>query len=493
MGRARDIILAGLALPGAWPALAQPFSIRPDAGADPSALAITVFASGLNYPHGMVMLDDGSLLVATSRPVSGGSFFNSTGEIVRLVDADEDGVADGPPAVVAAGLPGSLVDIRRIGGAGGAGGAGGLLLAASTAAGAESIRVLRLGAAGSDPLVEVGAIEFALAPGTIHKPSALAARPSPGVAGAWDVFFQIGSRNNADATTDPAIVSGLVTGTAPQDALWKVTIVDDGAAVSGFGLEQIGAGLRNAAGIALHPTTGDLYHVDNGIDGPDGESLSADELNVIRAIDIGGAIEHFGFPDTYVEYRTGVVVGSTGLPALATFQPLPDPFTDAESEGAAAIVFAPPCFPAAVRGGAFVSFHGRFSLAGLANEENPLVFVNPATGVHAHFIGPDEPAIGHLDGLLATENALYAADLSSAGSLSTGAGTGVIYRIGLAPAPCDLDGAPGVTVFDLLAYLGLWFAGDAAAELTGDDPASVDVFDLLAYLACWFERSGPCG
>ena len=43
-----------------------------------------------------------------------------------------------------------------------------------------------------------------------------------------------------------------------------------------------------------------------------------------------------------------------------------------------------------------------------------------------------------------------------------------------------------VDVFDLLAYLDGWFASNAAAEMTGDEPATIDVFDLLAYLDLWF-------
>jgi hypothetical protein len=56
------------------------------------------------------------------------------------------------------------------------------------------------------------------------------------------------------------------------------------------------------------------------------------------------------------------------------------------------------------------------------------------------------------------------------------------------PGGCDADlnNDQMVDVFDLLSYLDMWFAGDAAAELTGDDPASIDVFDLLAYLDGWF-------
>jgi hypothetical protein len=76
---------------------------------------------------------------------------------------------------------------------------------------------------------------------------------------------------------------------------------------------------------------------------------------------------------------------------------------------------------------------------------------------------------------------------------NAGGGTGKFtYRIALAGASgistcaADLDGSGGVDVFDLLAYLDLWFTADAGAELTGDSPASIDVFDLLAYLDTWF-------
>ncbi len=58
---------------------------------------------------------------------------------------------------------------------------------------------------------------------------------------------------------------------------------------------------------------------------------------------------------------------------------------------------------------------------------------------------------------------------------------------------CETDGnAAQVDVFDLLAYLDLWFAGDSAAELDGT--AGVDVFDLLSFLDCWFPASAgePC-
>src|SRR5690606_27003953 len=75
------------------------------------------------------------------------------------------------------------------------------------------------------------------------------------------------------------------------------------------------------------------------------------------------------------------------------------------------------------------------------------------------------------------------------------AGRSAVYSIdasadGGPPVPaclCELDEVEGIDVFDLLAYLDLWFAGDDDADV--DDAPGVDVFDLLAFLDCWFPAS----
>lgn len=73
---------------------------------------------------------------------------------------------------------------------------------------------------------------------------------------------------------------------------------------------------------------------------------------------------------------------------------------------------------------------------------------------------------------------------------TTGTLGGATRLGGFPGSPCDCemtgDGPGAVDVFDLLAYLDLWFSVDAAAERTGDLPANIDVFDLLDYLDCWF-------
>jgi hypothetical protein len=201
--------------------------------------------------------------------------------------------------------------------------------------------------------------------------------------------------------------------------------------VTASGLTRVASGLRNAAGMAFHPVTGDLYFQENGIDGlvDANEPLSADELNVIPRNSLGSAGWFFGFPANYTAYRTGIRVGGAGVQPLIAFQPLPNPQTGAESEGANDIAHAPPGFPDGLNTGIFVGFHGKFGLGGVQNEENPLVYVNPATGSYFHFIAGKQAGIGHLDGLLSTRDSLFVADLSTTGSLGSGLGGGVIYQI----------------------------------------------------------------
>jgi glucose/arabinose dehydrogenase len=404
----------------------QPFAIGGDPSVHPADFRITTFATGLNYPHSMVQLPDGSILVSTSDPVPGGNYYASTGTLLRFVDSNGDGVADGPGQVVYSGLPGTLTALRT---------AGDLVFVTSSQTGSESIWVLRMGATPADPYSLVGSINFAFPnPAWEHTTFALAVRPTPGgSSGEYDLFFNVGSEYDDAPDTDTVGLGGLISGTLQGSSIYKVTVHDTGTSVTVTGLTQIAKGLRNAAGMAFDPTTGDLYFEDNGIDLPiyPDEPLSVDTIHKIAAARIGKSVPDFGFPHEYIAYRTGIQVGSGAVPPLATFQPWPDPITGSESEGPSEIAFAPASFPRGLNNGLFIGFHGRFDLGGLANEENPLVFWNRATGKYFDFIGNNEPNIGHLDGLLSTSNAIFIADLSSNDDLfsSEGTGAGVIYEI----------------------------------------------------------------
>lgn len=417
------------------PAAAQPLTLGGSDLVDPSCFVVTRFMEGLDFPYAMAELPDGSLLVGSGSP---GSYFASSGQLIRLLDADGDGVAD-ESQILHASLPGGVTDISLV---------GDLVITTSSrgGTGSERISFFRLGAAAWNPLTPEGVLHFEFPRPWLHTTFAHAVRPTPDGSGAHELYFNVGSETNFAASTRTVTTAGLLAGARLDgDAIYRVTLRDDGRDVSLSDLVKIASGVRNAAGMRFHPVTGDLYFEDNGIDGLEdpNEPLSADELNRIPVDELGGTVEDFGFPAAYVEYRTGRTVGSRGITPLVAFQPLGDPLTGDEAEGAVQIAFAPPSFPARMRGGVFVGMHGKYVLAGPENEENPLVFVDLATGEVLHFIGVDEPGIGHLDGLLATEDALYLADLSPAGGLNA-TGSGVIYRIRAVPADKQ-DGAPNET------------------------------------------------
>jgi hypothetical protein len=248
-------------------------------------------------------------------------------------------------------------------------------------------------------------------------------------------LFQIGSEYNFAYNTNsvPLTNSNIpgAVGTLNGDALHMITLIDNGGMnVTATNLTQLATGLRNAAGFAFHPATGDLYLQDNGIDGLSNgnEAHSADELNFIARTNIGGAIENFGYPSNYISYRSNLFVGGAGIAPLVAFQPIPLPF-GAESEGPNDIAIAPPGFPNGLNSGVFVGFHGRFNVGGTNNEENPLAYADPSTGNYFHFIKGKQAGIGHLDGLMSTRDSLFVADLVTTGNLGAGSGAGAIYQI----------------------------------------------------------------
>lgn len=408
-----------IAAAGPDAAFAQPFKVQ-GPGVNTNDFRVTTFAAGLDYPLGMAQLSDGSLLVTVS---PGADFFSSTGRLVRLTDTNQDGIADGAGTVLYAGLPGTLTAVCT----------GGNLIFVTGAA--KPIIVLRAGAAPANPLTFVGRIIFNYPSGSWeHQNTALRLRKTPGQTNSYDLVFQIGSDSNFAVTTRTVAltndsIAGAV-GTLAGDSAWMLTVIDHGASVTATNLTQLATGLRNPAGYAFHPVTGDLYFQDNGIDGlvNVNEPLSADELNFIARTNLGGAPEFFGFPASYTEYRTGAIIGGAGIQPLIAFQPLPDPFTGHESEGVNDITFAPPGFPDGLNTGIFLGFHGRYNLGGTNNEENPVLYANPATGAYFHFIEGRQAGIGHLDGLLAGRDSLFVADIATNGFLGS-AGAGVIYQI----------------------------------------------------------------
>src|SRR5947209_3407040 len=156
-----------------------PFTLGGDPRVHPSDFRVTVFASGLNYPYSMEQLSDGSLLAGISTPRTG-NLYDSVGKVLRLVDANGDGVADDAGTVVYNGLPGVVTSVKV---------AGNLCLVLSSQPGSEQIAVLRFGAHATDPLTLVGTIRFSFLANWEHTTFELTVRPTPGGgSGDYDVF-----------------------------------------------------------------------------------------------------------------------------------------------------------------------------------------------------------------------------------------------------------------------------------------------------------------
>lgn len=453
-------------------AAAAPFTLQ-GPGVNAGDFRVTTFASGLSYPLGMAELPDGSLLVTL---VANSGFFSGTnpGRLVRYTDANQDGIADGAGTILHAGLPNSLSSLRV---------AGNLVFLTGPP---HPIMVFRMGATPADPLTLAGKLIITYPGGwtiNYHQHSELAVRKTPGFANRYDIFFQVGAKANFAATTDTATLTNDnipgVDGGLAGDSIHMITIADNGSSFTAISRTQIASGLRNAAGMDFHPATGDLYFQDNGIDALTGtDQHGADELNRIVRADLGGAVEFFGFPANYTAYRTNTFVGGAGIPPLINFQPIPNPATGAKSEGPNQISFAPPGFPDGLNNGLFIGFHGRFNSGGTANDENPLVYANPATADYFHFIAGQQTGIGHLDGLLATRDSLFVADLATNGSLFADSNTGAIYQIKSLVTPSP----PPLTIERIDTSFRLdWSRGTL---LQADDPGGTwtEVTDAFAPL-----------
>ena len=398
---------------------AQPLVLQ---GVDINKFRITTFASSLDFPLSMVQLADGSLLATVA---ASGNFFGGTGNLVRFTDTNFDGFADNSGQVLFSGLSGGQTCLRL---------AGNLVVVTGQGT---PISILRVGDTPSSPLTLVGKILLNYPGDWEHQHSALGIRKTPGGTNSYDVIFQIGSQENFATSTNIVTMTNInipgAAGTLVGDAIHQITLMDDGTNVTATNLLPLATGLRNPAGFAFQPDTGDLYLADNGIDGliDPTEPLSADELDFIARTNLGGPPEFFGFPTNYTLYRYDTFIGGAGVPPLINFEPQPDPFSFNESEGANDITFAPPGFPDGVNTGVFIGFHGQFNYGGANNEENPVVYADPVTKQYFHFILGQQPGVGHLDGLLATADSLFVADLTTNGDLfaSSAIGAGTIYQI----------------------------------------------------------------
>ena len=163
-----------------------PFAVGGDPSVNPADFRVTTFASGLNYPHGMI--DALRRLAARGGQQSRGHLvFQQLGRACSdssTPTATESPTAPGRSSIN--GLPGEVTALQQ---------AGDFILATSSAGRqranlASSAPVATPGAS----LTLVGSINFSFPGNWEHTTYASVVRPTPGQPGDFDVIFNIGSQ-----------------------------------------------------------------------------------------------------------------------------------------------------------------------------------------------------------------------------------------------------------------------------------------------------------
>ena len=393
-------------------------------GAVTSAMTI---ASGLDFPYGMAVTGDGSLLFGQTDPTSiyGVEGAPSNGSVWLI--PKQPGGSFGAPQQVIGNLSGPVTNVRST--------PDGLTLVDSGAASGRTMTFY------NQNFQQIGAVNFTY-PTDDWWHSTGMSLIEPQSDGSYRVFFIVGSEADTAKTTVPVTTSGLFTSTLNADSLYMGTIKNTGGVLQAVGAPaQVATGLRNAYGLSFD-AAGDLIIGDNGQDGAHiGHELGADTLHAIPAAQIGQSIYDFGFPNSYVDFGTGSYIdGDPGAtPPLAAFVPVADANGVLQySEGLSAMGFVP--FMGA-QGGEFIGFHGEKNGTGAANDDNALLYYDFASGRYFPVVDAGTPGVGHLNTVLISGNTLYIADMATAGVVDGvgGADTGAIYAFTLAtPEPSSI-------------------------------------------------------
>ncbi len=305
----RLLVLASVGLACRAPAAENPPS-SPPGGQDtvviaghalygPRGFTVNLFAEGLNGVRYLALGPGGA--VYASLP--------SGGQIVRLVDANRDGVADAPAQVVLSGLNAPF----------------GITFRGDTMYFAEETTVKRLDPGAATPLSLVSGL------------------PS-------------GGHGTRTVVIGPDNLMYVAVGSSCNEC---VELAGDSmrAAVTRFNLDGSGGrifarGLRNSVGLAFHPTTGELWANNNDRDNL-GDDVPPEHLNILK----DG--RWYGWPQCYLPNRpnpefAGADCSGVEPPALTV---------QAHSAPLGLAFYAGAMFPADYQGDAFMTYHGSWNRA----------------------------------------------------------------------------------------------------------------------------------
>jgi glucose/arabinose dehydrogenase len=288
-------LTAAIAVPLALACVGKPAVSQEQPLTVPPGFHVTVFAQSLNGVRYLVVGPGG--VVYASRP--------SAGDIVRLADANHDGVADSAVTVVS-GLNQPF----------------GIAFRGDTMYVAENMAVVRFDPGSANKVVVVPNIPG----GRGHSTRTI-------VFGAdGKMYVSVGSSCNICDETDSM----------------RAAVVQFNR--DGSGGRVFARGLRNSVGLAIHPTTGELWATNNDRDNL-GDDLPPERINIIK----DG--KFYGWPQCYLpgqrnpEYSTANC--SNVEPPAITFQ--------AHSAPLGLTFYTGTAFPADYRGDAFMTYHGSWN------------------------------------------------------------------------------------------------------------------------------------
>ncbi len=422
----------------------------------------TTVAGGLNYPYGLALAADGSLLFGSSTPKTSGGIEGgaSVGSVWML---PAQGGSFGAPRQVIGGLVGPVTAVRST--------SSGLTLVESGAASDRRITFY------DQSYQQIGALNFSYpTQDWDHSTGMSFAVQQPG--GSVLLYFIVGSQADQAKTTLQVSATGLFSATLNADSVYLVTLQFDGKSVQASGPpRQVATGLRNPYGLSLD-SAGNFIIGDDGQDGSHVvNELGADTLNVVPASNIGKVIYDFGFPDSYVDFATGKYVKGdpNATPPLAAFVAVANTNGAPQyAEGLSAMAFAPSgSLPfAGSRGGEIVTFHGVKDAFGAANYDDALLYYDFASGVDTPIVDSRTAGIGHLDSVLVSGDTLFLADFASNGVVDGIGGnqTGAIYAFKVVSTKV-IQPLPSIVTGGVLNAAS--FAKDAQGNGTAVAPGSL--------------------
>ena len=332
--RALFVALVFLACAGPAPAAGQDGGVPPARSDDvlrlPPGFKISVFADKLQGVR-FLALGPGNVVYA-SQP--------GPGVVVKLPDANHDGVAESPE-VVADGLKGPF----------------GIAFRGDTMYVAEETRVKRFDPGAREPVTVIDDI-----PGGGHSTRTIVFGPD------GKLYLAVGSSCN-------------LCNEGKGDSLR--------AAVSQFNRDGSGGrvfarGLRNTVGLAFNPKTGELWGGNNDRDNL-GDDLPPEHVNIIKDS------RNYGWPDCYLPGKPNPEYGSADCsrvePPAITVQAHSAPLGFAFYTGTQ--------FPADYRGDAFMTLHGSWNRSVPTGAKVVRIHVDSdgrrATGVEDFIVGWQRP------------------------------------------------------------------------------------------------------